>query len=435
LRLRRIHKVNIAIFCLSSAISAYGAELFLTYSDLTVLRPGPLWGGQMQRQREKDAVVELAKQFGVEFDTRSKLEIISELRKQSINAVPSVSPKRLLKKQEDGTLRSDVRINGTEVLPLAGISNIVTVMCNENGNYAIYTSDEHGFHNPSGIWNLDRFDIAAVGDSFTQGACVSSDRNYVAIIQKRYPATLNLGMLGTGPLYQLAALQEYLPRFSPRVVLWFFYEDNDLSDLKIELKSPLLNRYAKEKDFNQGLLARQAVIDEVLQTYINQEEIAQIKKEEMARQEDDIVGFYEMLGIVKLGTLREKLGLVYGKARLDEAATPTIDVAELDLFGEILSAAKASVEAWGGTLYFVYLPSWYRYGDPQSSVNENRESVLRLIEGLNIPIIDLHPAFQAHGDPLSLFPFRRFGHYNEAGHRLVAKEVLKTISLDGRNRS
>lgn len=435
LRLRRIHKVNIAIFCLSSAISAYGAELFLTYSDLTVLRPGPLWDtGPIRSQRKKDAIVKLAKQFGVEFDTRSKLEIISELRKQSVNAVPSVSPSQFLKQQEDGTLRSDVRINGTEALPLAGISNIVTVMCNETGNYAIYKSDEHGFRNPSGIWNLDRFDIAAVGDSYTQGACVSSDRNFVAIIQKRYPATLNLGMSGTGPLLQLAALQEYLPRFSPRVVLWFFFEENDLADLKTELKSPLLNRYAKEKDFNQGLLARQTVIDEVLQTYINQEEIAQIKKEEMARQEDDIVGFYEMLGIVKLSTLREKLGLVYGKARLDEAAAPTIDVAELDLFGEILSEAKASVEAWGGTLYFVYLPGWYRYGDPQLA-NKDREAVLRLIESLNIPIIDLHPAFQAQGDPLSLFPFRRFGHYNEKGNRLVAKEVLKTISLGEPNRS
>jgi PAS domain S-box-containing protein len=426
LRLGRIHKVKLAIFFLSSAISIYTVELFLTYSDLTVLPPGALWGaGQMRSQREKNAIVKLAKQFGVEFDTRTKLEIISELRKQGVDAVPSVNPSGLLKKQGDGILRSDVRINGTETLPLGGISNIVTVMCNETGNFAIYKSDEHGFRNPSGIWNLDRFDVAALGDSFTHGACVSSDRDFVAIIQKRYPATLNLGMSGNGPLLQLAGLREYLPRFSPRVVLWFFYEGNDLLDLKDEIKSPLLNRYAEEKGFNQDLLARQAGIDEALRTYINQEEIAQIKKEETARQDEDTIDLYQMGRIAKLSTLREKLGLVYGKS--DQAASPTADVAELDRFGEILAEAKASVEAWGGTLYFVYLPDWYRYGEPQLA-DKNREAILRLAKSLNIPIIDLHPTFQAQGDPLSLFSFRRFGHYNEIGHRLVADEVIKAVS-------
>jgi hypothetical protein len=433
LRLKSAYKINLAISFFSMAISVYGTELFLSAVYVPNLPPSPLWGGQMKSRSQKEALIKLAKGFGVNFDTRSKLEIISELRKQGVSAFPAVNPNRLLKQQKDGTLRSDVRINGTEVLPLAGISNKVTVMCNETGNYVIYKSDEHGFHNPSGIWNLDRFDIAAVGDSFTHGACVSSDRNFVAIIQKRYPATLNLGVSGSGPLLQLAALQEYLPRFSPRVVLWFFFEENDLSDLKAELKNPLLNRYTKEKNFNQGLLARQADIDEALGTYINQQEIAEIKKEEMARQDDDRVHLYEMLRIVKLSTLREKLGLVYGNAKLDQAAATTAGIAELDPFDETLSEAKASVEAWGGTLYFVYLPDWYRYGDPQRA-NKNREPVLRVVRNLKIPIIDLHPAFQAQTDPLSLFPFRRFGHYNENGHRLVAEEVLSAISRDKSHR-
>ena len=45
-----------------------------------------------------------------------------------------------------------------------------------------------------------------------------------------------------------------------------------------------------------------------------------------------------------------------------------------------------------------------------------------------IPIIDAYAAFQAHRDPLSLFPFRGPGHYNEAGHRVVRQKQSSTLS-------
>ena len=99
----------------------------------------------------------------------------------------------------------------------------------------------------------------------------------------------------------------------------------------------------------------------------------------------------------------------------------------MDVFHEIMFQAKTQVEAWGGQLYFVYLPEWARYSDYISWGETKRSHVLTLIEGLAIPVIDIDPAFQAHGDPLSLFPFRRVGHYTETGHRLVAQEVLRSL--------
>jgi hypothetical protein len=62
------------------------------------------------------------------------------------------------------------------------------------------------------------------------------------------------------------------------------------------------------------------------------------------------------------------------------------------------------------------------------SVGENRDAILALVKGLNIPIIDIHQAFRAHADSLRLFPFRRPGHYNEEGHLLVAETVLRHLS-------
>ena len=101
-------------------------------------------------------------------------------------------------------------------------------------------------------------------------------------------------------------------------------------------------------------------------------------------------------------------------------------------FGKILSQAKMRVDAWGGQLYFVYLPEWARYNDYTSWGKTKCGSVLTMIESLGIPIVDIDPAFQASGDPLSLFPFRGVGHYNETGHRLVAEEVLRSLSSSNR---
>ena len=47
-------------------------------------------------------------------------------------------------------------------------------------------------------------------------------------------------------------------------------------------------------------------------------------------------------------------------------------------------------------------------------------------------MIDVEPAFEARPDPLSLFPFRRFGHYNEAGNQIVAATVLEALASDDR---
>ena len=67
-----------------------------------------------------------------------------------------------------------------------------------------------------------------------------------------------------------------------------------------------------------------------------------------------------------------------------------------DLFPKVMSAAKAVVSEWRGTLYFVYLPTGL-------GNLEDHAEVMRVVRDLDIPIIDLLPLFQAHSDPASLF--------------------------------
>ena len=110
---------------------------------------------------------------------------------------------------------------------MANISNVTTVFCNESGEYIIYDSDEHGFHNPPGLWHKDAVQAVAVGDSFTHGVFVPSEDSFVSVIRSRMPATVNLGVDGNGPLAMLATLKEYAASLRPTIVLWFYYEGND----------------------------------------------------------------------------------------------------------------------------------------------------------------------------------------------------------------
>ena len=60
--------------------------------------------------------------------------------------------------------------------------------------------------------------------------------------------------------------------------------------------------------------------------------------------------------------------------------------------------------------------------------------MLKLVGGLGISVIDLDPVFQAHGDPLSLFPFARPATIR-SGATLVAEEVIRNLHSIGRTGS
>jgi hypothetical protein len=107
LRLRPAYRATLALFCISSLFSVYSAELLL-----------------------------LAYQkFGNHFDGRTRLEVVEDLRRRGIDAVPAIFPSALLDYQQHGNVKSAVSISGNEILPLGGIAKKLTVMCNESGDW------------------------------------------------------------------------------------------------------------------------------------------------------------------------------------------------------------------------------------------------------------------------------------------------------------
>ncbi len=276
---------------------------------------------------------------------------------------------------------------------------------NENGSYYPYQSDEYGFHNPNSSWK-DFHSLAVVGDSFIEASSIPSDKNIVALLRAKYPDALNLGVVDNGPLLLLATLKEYLSDLHPKTVLWCYYEGNDLNDLNDEKKSEILLRYL-EPTFKQDLRGKKIQIESALKEYLAKH----------SSGEEKLFDRIKLRGreIFLLFNLRHCLFDRYYQVPVD-----------IDLFQRVIHEAQRYTSSWGGQLYFVYLPTWDRYG-LRSSLVFHRQEVLKVVRDEELPFIDLVQVFDHHPDPLSLFPFRQRGHYNIEGHRVVAEAILKDL--------
>ena len=101
--------------------------------------------------------------------------------------------------------------NDEELLPLGGIANRETVLCNQTGKWITHMSDRYGMNNPDSLWNHQSIEIAAVGDACANGWCCEPEEHFVSLIREDYTKTVTLGMSGNGPLLYLGGILEYLP--------------------------------------------------------------------------------------------------------------------------------------------------------------------------------------------------------------------------------
>ena len=120
----------------------------------------------------------------IEYDARTPLEVVKHMRSQGRRAFPKINPGTLLNANDSGVFRSIISIEEKEVLPVSTLSMTFNVWCNESGQYVYYQSDRFGFHNPDSVWDQPSVQIAILGDSFGEGACVQSSENIAARIRQ-----------------------------------------------------------------------------------------------------------------------------------------------------------------------------------------------------------------------------------------------------------
>lgn len=88
------------------------------------------------------------------------------------------------------------------------------------------TYDRRGYRNAR---ELDRADIALIGDSYVEGSYVSDDQAVSSVLQAELARPVaNLGVAGYGAAQELIVLHRDALPLQPRVVIWFFFEGNDL---------------------------------------------------------------------------------------------------------------------------------------------------------------------------------------------------------------
>lgn len=354
----------------------------------------------------------LATEQGLDFDMRSRLDVLEDLETEGRQAVPATSPKYILRD-----------LDNWPVLPLGAISRSTTVYCNETGEFVVYESDEHGFRNPTDLW-ASKGGVALIGDSFTQGSCVPEDESLAGLVRARIPQTLNLGMSGSGPLLALASIREYLVAVEPRVVYWQFYEGNDFANLEESKTFGPLRAYL-EAGYRQDLLDRQDEIDAQWHVYVKEqrsEAVAARRRNQASpppRRRSGLRGF----ALLRRG--RDLVGSVFQKEQLGDGFPDNWDLLE-----RAAAEAKQTVESWGGRLVVVYMPTWGRFARPDLDLPP-RDRALALFSDLGIQVIDGTVAFAGHDDPLSLWPFRVYGHYSAEGYRVIGNLMLADLERVG----
>jgi hypothetical protein len=357
-----------------------------------------------------------AKQAGVPYDGRTRIQAIEDFRRRGVAAYPPFYPYLLLD--------SPLRIDGEPAIALSSLSNAVTVVCNDGGQYLTYTTDEHGFPNPPGSWSTSSIDIAIIGASSAVGECVPPADNLASQIRARYPHTVAVGAGGDGPLLELASVREYLPVLKPKRVLWIFSESHTPEYLESEGRSPLLLRYL-DPSFRQRLLEKQGALNQAIANYFDQGIRVEESAQSWKRKTKDFL------------TLKDFRTVMYYYVTA-KTARPKPFQFNSTLYEQALREGRRMIAAWGGTVTLVYWPDSSRYAGIcnytpglRQLYDRTHEAVLDVASRLAIPVVDVSRSFpdlpvsQSMKNTEYFYPYP--AHYKPAGYHLAGSAILSSL--------
>ena len=336
-----------------------------------------------------------------------------------------------LKDKEDIAVKFPPSIflnENTSTFPLSGLSKKKTIFCNEDGFMSFYFSDRYGFNNPDDEWEIDKKikipDYVLLGDSFAHGACVNRPNDIASVLRTlSNSAVINLGYIGNGPLIEYAAFREYI-NFDVKNILFFFFEQGDMQNLKDEMKNKILKNYIEDKNFSQKLIIKQNEIEKIIEEKIilafNNEENLIFHHNKFKNKKHILLKFIRLDKTKK--EIKQNFSYLFNtKAPYQELKLILKDLNEL---------AKES----GSNFYFIYLPGSNRYMNNsiiyRYYLNFQKNKIWEILVSENIKKINIHDeVFKKENNPLSLFNTKK-EHYNEKGYLLVAKTIYDIINLD-----
>lgn len=346
--------------------------------------------------------INIAKELGINFDKRTNIEFLNELKKKNKNTSFAYNPSIILKEfSENKKIKN-------HILPLSGLSKTLVVDCNESGSYSTFVSDRYGFNNYDSIYENKKKRIILIGDSFVQGQCVNQSDTIANKLNDDGYNVISLGLAGNGPLLEFAILKEYGVKLNPSKIIWFFSE-NDIRDLEKNSKFEILKNYYN-KNYTQGNIEKQMEIDQFWRKY---------EKEGIEKKNKKIRKNF-LKKIERAIFLKSFKNLVFDPFKDEYIEYKKIDSKYIKKFIEIIKLSKFLTEETGAEFHFVYMPFY------KSILNEepkNKKIILDEIKKLNINFLDFHKEIKKFKDPLIFFPLKIEGHYTIDGYKLLGEKV------------
>ncbi|MBK78554.1 MAG: hypothetical protein CMC88_05665 [Flavobacteriaceae bacterium] len=299
-----------------------------------------------------------------------------------------------------------------EIIPLGSISKYYTLLGNENGYYPVYKNDRYGFNNMDSIYKKD-VDAILIGDSFVQGYSVEQKNTISSKLTKNGLISLNFGSANNSLLTGLASLREYGELNNSKIILWFFFEGNDIPGIPKEFNSKVLRKYYENESFTQNLISRQSEIDSYIQKF---------KAKSLKRY---------LYSKIKMLSLYRRFDWHYN--RITQKYRTDVNPQEI-FYNTILKAKKESIKK-NKKFVFVYLPTWYRFYD-EENILDNIENdgikkavIIKFLKDNNIDYFDFENTINNESFEPREFFGNPGGHYNPFGYDVLSYELYNYLCL------
>ncbi len=289
----------------------------------------------------------------------------------------------------------------------------------DGGDFAFtYTTDEHGFRNPS-PWP-EHAEIVVLGDSMAFSYGVDDEQAWTSLLANQLPDSriINLGLIGAAPQQYSRIYETFGQALRPDLVLFCLFPGNDLADAGrfeewLQAGSP--GNYAVwRRSPGQDLQVPHSLRDLLEQSYL----------------------------VMLLQHARRSVGSQFGGRTIDFPdggrlqLAPAVYASNQDLarpdhpnFRLVLDAVertRALAERGGSKLLALLVPTkeevYLPLLDEQSPPTTAPFAAHFSETGL--PYLDLAPYFQTRARQGERLFFEVDGHPNAAGYRLIAEVVL-----------
>jgi hypothetical protein len=283
-----------------------------------------------------------------------------------------------------------------------------------------YKCDGSGFRNTR---DYERADLAMIGDSFLEASTIGTEDLVTTVLSRDTGLTVvNLGQSWYGPQQELIVLRRFALPLRPSIVVWAFFEGNDLEDIQ-RYRQAVGNwqHFSSElQAFRKRTFARNSIL-----------KLTYFLEPRMTIEEGRRYSAY-FSGSSKGDT---RIYFSYRSGPLGKR-----DEEGIGLFGETLNEAARLCERGAIQLMVVFIPTKMRVF--RDFVRFEEGSFLEGVELNDLPLrvarlvrenapeasyLDLTSSLRASASE-GMFPyFATDSHWSPLGHRIAADEIAKAI--------